>query len=124
MEDLRKIRKSNGKCVQCGAELDRAGSCCIRCNNANNNSKLAIVKDLHSNNQCSTCRKPLDREGWFCTECCNNLKLRARIRSAERRARGECVQCGQKTEGYSSCRRCLDMLKERRYKKNREKVHE
>jgi predicted amidophosphoribosyltransferase len=118
MDDLRRIRRSNEKCVQCGVELDREGRYCIRCNTANNNSKFTIVKELHDNKQCSTCRKPLDRKGWFCTECCNNLKLRARIRSAERRANGECVQCGRKAEGHSYCRRCLDMLKERRNKKN------
>lgn len=117
MGDLRKTRKLNGECVQCGVKLDRIGRYCTRCNNANNSSKAIIVKELHNNNQCSTCRKPLDREGWFCTECCNNLKLRAKIRSAERKARGECVQCGRKTEGYAQCRRCLDMLKERRNKK-------
>lgn len=117
MDELRKTRKLDNRCVQCGVELDRKGMCCIRCNNANNISKSIIVKELHDNNQCSTCRKALNRSGWFCTECCNNLKLRAKIRSAERRARGECVQCGRKTEGYSQCRRCLDMLKERRNKK-------
>lgn len=114
MNDLRETRKLNGKCAQCGAVLDRVGRYCISCNNANNATKLRIVRELHNNKQCSNCRKPLDREGWFCNECCDNLRLRAKIRSAERRERGECVQCGEKTNGTSQCRRCLDMLKERR----------
>lgn len=117
MDDLRKTRKEIGLCVQCGAKLDREGIMCIRCNRMNNSSKIAIVKELHVEGKCSTCRKPLDRGGWFCKECASKLKLRARNRSAERRERGLCVQCGNPSDGYSQCRSCLDKLKERRSRK-------
>jgi predicted amidophosphoribosyltransferase len=119
LDYLRKWRKQNNFCVQCGAELDRDGIYCTRCNNLNNTSKAKIVKELHSNKFCTTCAEPLDREGWFCKKCAGKLKQRAKTRSAERRAKGLCVQCGEKTEGTSQCRRCLDKLIERRNKKNK-----
>lgn len=68
--------------------------------------------------KCVNCNKVLDREGLFCYSCANNLKLRARVRSTERRTNGLCVQCGEIAEnGRSQCRRCLDLLKKRRKSK-------
>jgi len=117
MDELREYRKQNNLRVQCGAAIDRLGIYCNRCNSNNNKSKSIIAKELKAAGKCSNCRAVLDREGWFCKSCANNLKLRARIRSAERRALGLCVQCGSKTDGTIQCRRCLDMLIERRNKK-------
>ena len=117
MNDLRKTRKVNLKCTQCGAVMDREGSQCIRCNGMNNKTRNIISHKLHAEYLCTDCRKPLDRDGWFCKECAKKLKTRAKIRTEYRRANGLCTQCGLPADDdRSMCRHCLDMLIDRRNK--------
>jgi len=111
-------RKNNGKCIQCGQPLDREGIYCAACNSYNNKNSRKHVHELHEQGICSTCRKPLEagRKTLLCGPCAAKLRLRARMVTAERREKHLCVQCGAPADGRSQCRRCLDMVIERRRK--------
>lgn len=118
MDDLRAKRKAEGKCVQCGAELDREGICCTRCNDMNNESKSIGRYFMQKAGKCVNCGKALDRVGMFCKKCLKKSNKKAMIRNAERRLQGLCVQCGEIAEGYSYCQRCRDQRMDRYKKKN------
>lgn len=115
MENLRKYRKINKLCVQCGKPLDREGSYCIRCNLKSNELKRKYSKENIEHGKCSTCGTLLDRKGLFCTVCTEKLRKRENIRSAERRANHQCVQCGEENIEGSYCQRCRAMRSERYY---------
>lgn len=121
MSELRKTRKQNNQCEQCGAILDRFGLYCQRCNTMNNKSKFKSTLKLHSEGKCTDCGNMLDREGWFCKRCLSKSNIKARERNALRRLNGQCLQCavymGIGVGSY--CRRCLDMLIVRRNRKNK-----
>ena len=117
MKELKLRRKEKNLCISCGKAKDREGYYCIRCNEKYNVLRHKYILRLRQKGKCTNCRKEMDRQGWFCSECCKYLRKRARTRSAQRRANSQCVQCGAKIDSGSYCRRCLDMLAERRKKK-------
>lgn len=116
--ELRKLRKDQGLCPQCGNKLDRDGAYCSRCNIANNKSKLKIKQILHEESKCTNCNAIMDRIGWFCKKCAKKYSSHAKERSAYRRLNGLCVQCGEPETVGSYCLRCRAMRMER-YRANK-----
>lgn len=114
---LRKERKANFMCVQCGGYLDREGIYCIRCNSLNRISKLKFRQKKIAARKCLCCNKDMDRKGLFCNKCIIYYRTLARARNAYRRDNGLCVQCGAAADGYSYCQRCRDMRMDRHWKK-------
>lgn len=117
MDNIRKFRKDNMLCVQCGNPLDREGYYCNSCNKKWNEYKNEHARENVKNGKCSNCGTPLDRVGWFCTKCTERLRTRANIRSAERRLNHQCVQCGEPNIDGSYCDRCRAMRMARYHKR-------
>ncbi len=114
---VRKARKAEGICLYCGGVIDREGCHCSACNNRYNEWKKDHGIKYHEEGKCTNCGKDVDTNGWLCRECANKANAHGRERNAYRRANSLCVQCGESTDGHSQCRRCLDMLADRRNKK-------
>ena len=110
MVKLRNSRVDQGLCIGCGGVQDSEGSnYCLSCDEKYNRLRHDHVLKYHADGKCSTCGKGLDRKGWFCIICAGNLKLRARVKCAERRANHLCVQCGESTNLGSYCQSCRDL---------------
>ena len=122
IERLRQKRREENLCIVCGGKKDREGYHCTVCKDKYNKLKYRYILKLYGMGICTNCSQERDRLGWFCSECCKYLRDRARTRSAERRANSQCVQCGAKVNSGSYCRRCLDMLAERRRRKKEKEV--
>lgn len=114
---IKETRKLQNTCLYCGGTLDREGIHCTTCNDRYNEWKRDHATKYHTEGKCTNCGKGLDIDSWLCRDCANKANTHGRERNAWRRANGLCVQCGKPTEGYSQCRRCLDMLTDRRNRK-------
>jgi predicted amidophosphoribosyltransferase len=115
IKDKRLLRQSQGLCVQCGNKMDREGTCCIRCNNANNESKMNRRRRLRGEGKCHQCGKPLDRDGVYCKVCVDKMNITARNKNKKRKELGLCRICGIKVEdGKSYCTKCLEAIRLKR----------
>lgn len=120
MSVIHKIRKQEGLCIYCGGAKDREGQYCIICHEKWNKWKLEYAWKSHEKGKCNYCGDYVEGEQWLCKSCSSKMNTHAKVRYAYRKANKLCVQCATPLIGVEVyCRRCLDMLKDRRAKKKK-----
>jgi hypothetical protein len=121
----RRLRRSLGQCIQCGAKVETSGRCfCLKCRTNLNASRRARREAKFRNSRiCPQCGKYPAVEGKSsCADCLQRSTERATLRYRLRKVAQVCTGCGKKTDtDMVLCSACSE--KGKKYKKrHREEI--